>query len=286
MSIPSRVVTRRAHVKIELDEGKLPAKRKISPQKTKPQKIKPAKTLKIEKSEYFDPQPLNWEELYENIREMRLKQDAPVDSMGCQKCYSESATEAERRFQILMALLMSSQTKDEINSAAMIRLNERFESFSASKAAAADETELGQIIKPVGFYKTKAKNIIKVGKICNETYSGDIPDTIEGLTALPGIGPKMGYLTLQCAWGKSHGIGVDVHVHRICQRLKWTKAPKNPEATRAQLEAWLPKDRWSEVNSMLVGFGQQICSARAPKCGECLNNTLCPKYFGGEKKKK
>lgn len=142
-------------------------------------------------------------------------------------------------------------------------------------------------------------------------------DTIDNLIALPGIGPKMGYLTLQCAWGKNEGIGVDVHVHRICQRLNWTQKvcitpydiqvhwelrpitfglfsncnyrflkPKNPEATRLQLESWLPKDRWREVNKMLVGFGQQICTAASPKCDECLNSSICPKNFSAEKIKR
>ena len=138
----------------------------------------------------------------------------------------------------------------------------------------------------MGFYKTEAKNIVKVGAICDEQYGGNIPNTIAGLTALPGIGPKMGYLALQSAFGMNEGIGVDVHVHRICQRLKWTHKPKNPEETRAQLEAWLPKSHWREVNLLLVGFGQQICSAKSPKCGDCLNEPICPKYFAAEKKKK
>ena len=112
---------------------------------------------------------------------------------------------------------MSSQTNDKINSAAMIRLNKKFNSFSADDAANGKDTELSEIITPVGFHKTKAKNIIKVGEICKNKYDGDIPDTIESLVALPGIGPKMGYLTLQAAWNKTEGIGVDVHVHRICQ---------------------------------------------------------------------
>ena len=106
---------------------------------------------------------------------------------------------------------------------------------------------------------------------------------VEDLVKLPGIGPKMGYLALSCAWGKNDGIGVDVHVHRICQRLRFTKKPKNPEATRAQLESWLPKDKWQEINKLLVGFGQQICSAKAPNCSNCLNAPICPKDFSGEK---
>lgn len=167
--------------------------------------------------------PENWFDMLENIRKMREKRDAPVDTMGCQKCYEDRSTEEEKRFQILISLLMSSQTKDEVNAAAMMRLNEKFEVLSASKAAQANEKELADLIHPVGFKNTKAKNIIKVGKICDEQYGGDIPDTIEKLVALPGIGPKMGYLALQCAFGKNDGIGVDVHMHRILQRLKWTK---------------------------------------------------------------
>merc|ERR1711953_79588 len=198
--------------------------------------------------------PDNWEVLYRNIQEMRSKADAPVDTMGCTELYSGEATPKEKRFQILISLLMSSQTKDEVNAGAMKRLNEHFESLNAEKAAKADTTVLSSLITPVGFHKTKSKNIVKVGEICRDQYSGDIPDTIENLVKLPGIGPKMGYLALSCAWGKNDGIGVDVHVHRICQRLGFTKKPKNPEATRDQLESWLPKNKWQEINKLLLAL--------------------------------
>jgi len=127
---------------------------------------------------------------------------------------------------------MSSQTKDEVNAAAMMRLNEKFEVLSASKAAQANEKELADLIHPVGFKNTKAKNIIKVGKICDEQYGGDIPDTIEKLVALPGIGPKMGYLALQCAFGKNDGIGVDVHMHpySVLNGKKAEKSGRDPDA--------------------------------------------------------
>ena len=141
-----------------------------------------------------------------------------------------------------MSLLMSSQTNDKINSAALVRLNEHFNgSLTPEDVISSDEKTIAEIIKPVGFYRIKAKNMIKVAQICIDQYDSDIPvtglifnifkwrpkvnlktDTIEKLVALPGIGPKMGYLALQCAWGKNDGIGVDVHVHRICQRLNWT----------------------------------------------------------------
>lgn len=94
---------------------------------------------------------------------------------------------------------------------------------------------------------------------------------------LPGVGPKMGYLCLSAAWGKTEGIGVDVHVHRITNLWGFHKT-KNPEETRASLEAWLPRDRWHEINHLLVGFGQTVCLPVGRKCGECTlsEKGLCP----------
>lgn len=95
--------------------------------------------------------------------------------------------------------------------------------------------------------------------------------------ALPGVGPKMAHICMSTAWQQVTGIGVDVHVHRISNRLGWLPKPtKEPEQTRLALEAWLPQNLWSEVNYLLVGFGQTICTPVKPKCGECLNCEICP----------
>lgn len=101
-----------------------------------------------------------------------------------------------------------------------------------------------------------------------DEWNGDIPDTIEGLTSLPGVGPKMGYLCLSVAWNKTEGIGVDVHVHRITNMWGWHKT-KNPEESRLALQSWLPKDRWREINGLLVGLGQAVCLPVGHKCGSC-----------------
>mmetsp|Transcript_19627 Transcript_19627/g.31156 ORF Transcript_19627/g.31156 Transcript_19627/m.31156 type:complete len:120 (-) Transcript_19627:84-443(-) len=92
---------------------------------------------------------------------------------------------------------------------------------------------------------------------------------------LPGVGPKMAYLCMQTAWGRSVGIGVDVHVHRISNRLGWVNST-NPEQTRKALETWLPREHWAEINPMLVGLGQTICKARKPLCSKCNVKDLCP----------
>lgn len=91
---------------------------------------------------------------------------------------------------------------------------------------------------------------------------------MEGLTSLPGVGPKMAYLCLSVAWNRTEGIGVDVHVHRITNMWGWNKT-KNPEETRLALQSWLPHDRWREINSLLVGLGQAVCLPVGRRCGEC-----------------
>lgn len=125
--------------------------------------------------------------------------------------------------------------------------------------------------------------IKKTCDILLKDYKGDIPPTIEGLCALPGVGPKMGHICMQVAWDQVTGIGVDTHVHRICNRLNWVKKQaKNPEETRKQLEDWLPKDLWTEINQLLVGFGQEICLPQRPKCSQCLNKNICPFVKSGK----
>ncbi|CAI9561848.1 unnamed protein product [Staurois parvus] len=92
----------------------------------------------------------------------------------------------------------------------------------------------------------------------------------------------MAHLVMDIAWNRVSGIGVDTHVHRISNRLKWVKKEtKNPEDTRVALEDWMPRDLWSEINWLLVGFGQQMCLPVTPRCSECLNRDICP----GAKKK-
>ena len=129
----------------------------------------------------------------------------------------------------------------------------------------------------MGFHNLKTKYIKQTAEILRDKWNSDIPDTVEGLTSLPGVGPKMAYLTLSAAWGRDEGIGVDVHVHRITNLWGWHKT-QQPEQTRAALESWLPKDKWHDINNLLVGFGQTICLPVGRKCGDCklADRGLCP----------
>ena len=205
---------------------------------------------------------------------MRKARDAPVDANGSECCPDPKAEPKLYRYQTLIGLMLSSQTKDEVTMAAMLRL--RKYGLTPEHIRETSEEKLQSIIKPVGFYRRKAKYIKDTTEIVINKYDGDIPGTIEELVRFPGVGPKMGYLVLKVAWNKVDGIAVDVHVHRIANRLQWVKA-ETPEKTREQLEAWMPKKYWWEVNLLLVGFGQQICKSK-PKCDQCKLTKMCPYY--------
>lgn len=244
--------------------------------------------------------PPNWEIILENIREMRKHNTAPVDKMGCHKCADPDASPIVSRYQSLIALMLSSQTKDQVTHAAMQRLNTY--GCRPDIISQTPDDVLGKLIYPVGFWKVslsiitylfslfkkqhyskciffqrKVDYIKKTSVILLNKYNGDIPRTIQELCDLPGVGPKMAHICMQIAWGQVSGIGVDTHVHRISNRLGWVRKQTNsPEKTRSELEDWLPKSLWSQVNHLLVGFGQEICLPRIPKCNECLNKKICP----------
>uniref|UniRef100_A0A336MN70 Endonuclease III homolog n=1 Tax=Culicoides sonorensis TaxID=179676 RepID=A0A336MN70_CULSO len=223
-------------------------------------------------------EPVNFKQTLKNIQEMRKEHPAPVDTMGCDMFQDESQEPKVCRFHCLVSLMLSSQTKDEVNFAAMERLKNRFKSFSPKDVVECSEIEFEELLKPVSFYKTKAKHIKQASQVLLEQYDGDIPDSIEGLLKLPGVGKKMAHLCMKSAWNVTSGIGVDVHMHRIINRLNWVPKPtKSPEDTRVALEGWLPFEMWDEINHMLVGFGQTICAAK-PKCDICKNMSICPYY--------
>ncbi|TMW44036.1 hypothetical protein DOY81_010885 [Sarcophaga bullata] len=255
-----------------------PIKTRKSPNKNKVKTLneEPCSSKKIKKEVLNDGwEPLNWKLILENIRQMRSDDNAPVDTMGCHKCADENADEKTQRFQKLVALMLSSQTKDEITYHAMLRLREV--NLTPEVICSMKASVLENILHPVSFYKNKAKYLQQTSKILIEKYDSDIPSNIKELIALPGVGPKMAHICMSTAWREITGIGVDVHVHRISNRIGWLPtSTKEPEQTRIALEAWLPQSLWAEVNHLLVGFGQTVCLPIKPKCSTCLNRELCP----------
>lgn len=245
-------------------------KKSPSPKILKPKKSKPAKS--------FQPiaPPDNWKSTFLKIQEFRRTNLAPVDSMGCERVDQPKLTPKEYRFHVLVSLMLSSQTKDEITYKAMQNIREACKGqLTAEVIASMDEDTFHNCIRQVGFHNAKTKFIKKAAQLCLEKHDGDIPATIPDLIALPGVGPKMAFLAMQCAWDINAGIGVDVHVHRISNRLGWVKT-KDPEQTRLSLESWFPQDLWKAVNFVLVGFGQVICYSSRPRCHACPVADSCP----------
>ncbi|RCI08946.1 hypothetical protein L249_5130 [Ophiocordyceps polyrhachis-furcata BCC 54312] len=224
--------------------------------------------------------PTGWESMYEAVRRMRapggVAHGAAVDTMGCERLADRQATAKEQRFHTLVALMLSSQTKDTVNAAAMHRLKTELPpckpgaatGLTVDNVLAADPAVLNGLIRAVGFHNNKTKYLQQTAAVLREHWASDIPDTITGLTALPGVGPKMAYLCLSAAWDRTEGIGVDVHVHRITNLWGWHRT-RSPEETRRALQSWLPRDRWREINGLLVGLGQVICRPVGRRCGEC-----------------
>ncbi|WWC87459.1 uncharacterized protein L201_002348 [Kwoniella dendrophila CBS 6074] len=227
------------------------------------------------------PAPPKWEEQYKLIEHMRKGIIAPVDNMGCDRPRTVVNDDPKTlRFHMLISLMLSSQTKDPVTSAAVTNLHDNLPGgLTAKSLAEAPIEEIQQLINKVGFWRRKADYIKEASIHLLDKEDGDVPKTLEGLCELKGVGPKMAFLALQCAWDINAGIGVDVHVHRITNRLKWHKPPTTtPEGTRLNLQSWLPSNLHKSINPMLVGFGQVICLPVGPRCDLCLlgQKKLCP----------
>ncbi|CBX98849.1 similar to TPA: DNA repair protein Ntg1 [Plenodomus lingam JN3] len=277
------VVVKREREEVSMAAIKLPG------QEAKPKKARrqPAKKVKTENGGVKVEPPSNWEEIYALTREMRHENIAPVDTMGCESLAEKNRSPRDRRFQTLIALMLSSQTKDTVTAVAMRSMQEGIPGgFNLESVLALEPAALNAFICKVGFHNLKTKYIKQTAEILRDKWNSDIPDTVEGLISLPGVGPKMAYLTLSAAWGRDEGIGVDVHVHRITNLWGWHKT-QNPEQTRAALESWLPRDKWHDINNLLVGFGQTICLPVGRKCGECklADRGLCPSAVVGKRTK-
>lgn len=235
--------------------------------------------IKREDGEVEIHPPSDWRQMYDIVMEMRRNgaaQGAAVDTMGCERAGDETASPRDKRFHTLIALMLSSQTKDTTNFQAMERLRKELPPYKTGapkglnleNILAVDPKLLNELIWVVGFHNNKTRYIKAAAEILRDQHESDIPDTAEGLMSLPGVGPKMAYLCMSSAWGKTEGIGVDVHVHRITNLWGWNKT-KGPEETRIALQEWLPKELWHEINWALVGLGQKVCLPVGRKCGEC-----------------
>jgi len=207
-----------------------------------------------------------------------MKKEIAIEIIKKLKEYYPDATcslDFKTPFQMVVAVMLSAQCTDE-------RVNKTtpdlFEKYGNPEAICnMDIEELERIIHPCGFYKNKAKNIKAMAKEIIEKYNGEVPQTMEELTSLPGVGRKSANVVMLEAFNNPQGIAVDTHAKRISNRIGWSKNTI-PEKIEQDILKLIPKEYYKDVNHLLVWHGRKICDARKPKCQECPIGEFCRTY--------
>jgi endonuclease-3 len=180
----------------------------------------------------------------------------------------------EDPFQVLISTMLSAQTRDPVTHAASMRL---FRVARSPKTMAALPTmKIQRLIYPVSFYRIKARNVKETCRQIVERFHGKVPDRMEDLLTLPGVGRKTANLVLLLAHASRDNICVDTHVHRISNRLGWVRT-KTPDQTEQALYRVVPRRFWPRVNLYLVTWGQNVCRPVYPRCRACVVSAICPK---------
>src|SRR6188472_2634930 len=182
--------------------------------------------------------------------------------------------EQDDSFKILIGTILSSRTRDEKTKMVVNNLFRRFK--NAKELAEVDIDEIKTIIHSIGFYNVKAKRIKEVSQLIVEKFDGKVPDDIEELLELPGVGRKTANCVLVYGFNKS-AIPVDIHVHRISNRLGLVNT-KTPEKTEVYLSHTIRKKHWLRINQTFVMYGQNICTPIKPKCKLCRLKGMCNFY--------
>lgn len=174
-------------------------------------------------------------------------------------------------FKVLIATLLSLRTRDDTTAVAAPRLFAVADTPQTMVTLSADE--VAQLIYPVGFYRTKARDILAICQQLLTQHAGQVPADMNQLLALPGVGRKTANLVLAIGFGIP-AICVDIHVHRICNRWGYVDTT-TPEETEQVLRQALPSAFWISINGLLVTLGQQICHPTSPRCSQCPLRTVC-----------
>ena len=186
---------------------------------------------------------------------------------------AEIALQYRDRWQLLVATILSAQATD-------VKVNEvtptLFEELPDPESTAeASREEIEELINSLGLFRQKAKNIQRSARLILERHGGEVPDTMEELTALPGVARKTANVVLSNGFGKNEGVVVDTHVKRLSRRLRFTKH-EDPKKIEKDLMRLFPQERWLDVADLLIHHGRRTCSARNPECEDCVIEPLCP----------
>jgi endonuclease-3 len=190
---------------------------------------------------------------------------------------AKTALSHSNALELLLSTILSAQCTDErVNKVTPI-LFKRYR--SAAEFANAQQPELEEIIRSTGFFHAKAKSIINCCKELMSSYGGIVPDEMEKLVKLPGVGRKTANVVLGNHFGKAEGVVVDTHVARLSGRLGFSKET-TPEKIELDLMKVLPRNNWIPIGNLLILHGRRVCQARTPNCAECTISELCPSAEG------
>lgn len=207
------------------------------------------------------------DEVFNEFSEKLAELGSPLPSV------SLIAEEDKDPYRILVSTLISLRTKDEVTLEASKRL---FRIAPDIKSLSQMQPEqIAELIKPAGFYKRKGEQIKKVATIIVNDFNGIVPDDMDTLLSLPGVGIKTASLVLNLGYGID-AVCVDCHVHEIANRLGWVDT-KTAENTEKRLREILPQRFWIPLNELLVRYGQKVCTPVSPFCSKCPENGRCPK---------
>jgi endonuclease-3 len=199
------------------------------------------------------------------------------DIKALKKFYPNAHCELDHEspFQLLIATILSAQCTDErVNKVTKVLFAEFPDADSLSKASLLD---IEQIIKSTGFFKNKAQNLKLCSQKIMELYQGHIPQKMEELIELAGVGRKTANVVLGNAFGLASGVVVDTHVGRLARRLGWVKED-NPEKVEKKLMQLVPEKDWIQISHYLIFHGRRLCKARNPNCKECFLKKTCPSF--------
>ncbi|HEV8216276.1 MAG TPA: endonuclease III [Gemmatimonadaceae bacterium] len=176
-------------------------------------------------------------------------------------------------FQLLAATILSAQCTDKRVNMVTPALFKRYRTPAAMSEAKPEELE--EMIKSTGFFRNKTKSLLAMSRAVAEQHGGRVPDTMEELVKLPGVGRKTANVLLGNAYDKNEGVVVDTHVGRVSGRLGLTKET-DPVKVEQDLVKLFPREHWTMLAHLLIEHGRQICEARRPKCEICFLNDICP----------
>lgn len=195
-------------------------------------------------------------------------------------CYPDltPALTHSNAFELLVATVLAAQCTDARVNTVTPEFFRRWP--DPAHLATADVAAVETVIHSTGFFRQKAKNLVAAATIMVARHGGGVPDTMDNLTALPGVARKTANIVLSNALGKHEGIAVDTHVRRLSFRLGLTTST-NPTIIEKDLMPLVPREAWGDINHLLVMHGRDVCRARGPRCGDCVLDDICPRVGVG-----